>query len=58
MEKDISYLLREFIVNLWELRKLKLNGKDACPDPQSDSSGWDWSELRKGTYIGMTRGVS
>ena len=26
---------------MWELRKLKLYGKDVCSGPQSDSSGWD-----------------
>ena len=44
VEKDFSYLLtvvREFIVGMWELRKLKLYGKDACPGSQSDSSGWN-----------------
>ena len=34
-------VVKEFIVDVWELRKLKLYGKDACPGPQSDSSGWD-----------------
>ena len=34
-------VVNEFIVNVWELRKLKLYGKDARPGPQSDSSGWD-----------------
>ena len=29
---------------MWELRKLNLYGKDACPGPQSDSSGWDWGQ--------------
>ena len=29
------------IVDVWELRKLNLYGKDACPGPQSDSSGWN-----------------
>ena len=41
-EKDFSYLLtvvRKFIVDVWELRDLILYGKDACPVPQSDSSG-------------------
>ena len=42
--KGFSYLhtvVKEFIVNAWELRKLKLYGKDTCPGPQSDSSWWD-----------------
>ena len=30
----ISYLL-------WESRKLKLYGDNACPGPQPNSSGWD-----------------
>ena len=38
VQKDFSFLLKEFIVDVWELRKLT---KDACPGPQSDSSGWD-----------------
>ena len=44
VQKDFSYLLtvvKKFIVDMWELRKLKLYGKDACPGPQFDSSGWD-----------------
>ena len=42
--KDFSYLLtvvNKFIVNVWEVRKLKLYGKDACPGSQSNSLGWD-----------------
>ena len=42
--EDFSYLLsavKEFIVELWELRKLKLYGSSSCPSPHSDSSGWD-----------------
>ena len=32
----------------------KLYGEDACPDPQSDSSEWDWGqdgEFRNGRNI-------
>ena len=39
-----GYLLtvvKEFIVGMWELRKLKFYGKDARPGSQPDSSGWD-----------------
>ena len=31
--------LKEFLVDLWEVRKLKLYGKNTCPGPQSDSLG-------------------
>ena len=44
VQKDFSYLLivvKEFIVDVWDLRKLKFYRKDACPGPQSDSSGRD-----------------
>ena len=40
-EDDFSSLLsivKEFIVNVWESRK---HGENACPGPQSNSSGWD-----------------
>ena len=29
------------IVELWEIRKLKLWGGELCPGPHSESSGWD-----------------
>ena len=29
------------MVELWELRKLKLCSSNSCPSPHSDSSGWD-----------------
>ena len=32
---------REFIAKVWEIRKLKLYGKDTCPGPQSDFLEWD-----------------
>ena len=44
VEKDFIYLLTVVTVDVWELRKQKLYGKDACPGPQSDSSGWDWGQ--------------
>ena len=40
VEKDFSHLLtvvKEFQVDLWEGRKLKLYCKDASPVPQSNS---------------------
>ena len=37
-------VVKEFIVDAWELRKLKLYGKDAYSGPQSDSLGWDWRQ--------------
>ena len=43
-EKDFSYLLaavKEFIVNVWEARKLKLYGDDTQPGLHAGSSGWD-----------------
>ena len=43
-KEDFSYLLsavKQFIVELWELRKLKLYGSNSCLSPHSDSSGWD-----------------
>ena len=43
-QKEFSYLLivvKEFIFDVWDIRKLELYGKDACPGPQSDSTGWD-----------------
>ena len=43
-QNDFSYLLtvvKEFIVDVWELKQLKSYGKDTCPGPQSDSSRWD-----------------
>ena len=41
---DFSSLLsivKEFIVDVWESRKLRLYGENACPGPQPNSSGWD-----------------
>ena len=43
-EDDFSSLLsivKEFIVDVWESRKLRLYGDNACPGPQPNSSGWD-----------------
>jgi hypothetical protein len=43
-EDDFSSLLsivKEFIVDVWESRKLRLYGENACPGPQPNSSGWD-----------------
>ena len=34
-------IVKEFLVDVWESRKLKLYDDNACPAPQSDSSGWD-----------------
>ena len=40
-KKNFSYCLAnvEFLVDLWKVKKLKLYGQNACPGPQSDSSG-------------------
>ena len=41
-QDDFSSLLSmEFIVDVWESRKLRLYGENACPGPQPNSSGWD-----------------
>ena len=43
-EDDCGSLLsvvEEFLVAVWESRKLKLYGDNACPGPQPNSFGWD-----------------
>ena len=43
-EDDFSSLLsivKEFIVDVWESRKLRLYGENICSDPQPNSSVWD-----------------
>ena len=43
-EDDFGSLLsivKEFLVDVWECRKLKLYGDSACPGPQPNSLGWD-----------------
>ena len=43
-EDDFSSLLsivKEFIADVWESRKLRLYGENACPGPQPNSSRWD-----------------
>ena len=41
-EDDFSSLFsKEFIVDVWESRKLRLYGENAYPGPQPNSSGWD-----------------
>ena len=55
-KKDFNYLLsavKEFVVELWELRKLKLYGSHSCPSLHSDSSGWD---LGKGGFCALGYG--
>ena len=37
----LVYIVKEFIVDVWESRKLRLYGENACPGPQPNSSGWD-----------------
>ena len=44
--------LQEYIINLWEVRKVKLYGKPCSTQPQSQSSAGD---LRDGTVVGGQR---
>ena len=42
-EDDFNSLLgivKEFTIDVWESRKLRLYGENACPGPQLNSSGW------------------
>ena len=39
--KRFIIVVKEFIVDVWESRKLRLYGENACPGPQPNSSGWD-----------------
>ena len=45
-------LVKEYIINLWEVRKVKLYGKPCSIQPQSQSSAGD---LRDGTVVGGQR---
>ena len=43
--------VKEFIVDVWESRKLRLYGENVCPGPQPNSLGWDLGQdgkLRNG----------
>ena len=42
-------LVKEYIINLWEVRKVKLYGKPCSTQPQSQSSAGD---PRDGTVVG------
>ena len=35
----VDRIVKEFIVDVWESRKLRLYGENACPGPQPNSSG-------------------
>ena len=45
-------LVKEYIINLWEVRKVKLYGEPCSTQPQSQSSAGD---LRDGTVVGGQR---
>ena len=45
-------LVKEYIINLWEVRKVKLYGEPCCTQPQCQSSAGD---LRDGTVVGGQR---
>ena len=38
-EQNFKSLVKDFIVNVWEVRKQKLYGDDACPNHQSSPGG-------------------
>ena len=38
---DLLTAVKKFTVDMWELMKLKLYGKDACSGPVT---GWDWGQ--------------
>ena len=40
-------IVKEFLVDVWGCRKLKLYGDNACPSPQPNSSGWDRGQVGK-----------
>ena len=47
----MALCVKEFLVDVWESRKLKLYGDNACPGLQPNSSGWDLGQdgkLRNG----------
>ena len=37
-------IAKDFLVDVWESRKLKLYGDNTCPGPQPNSSGWDFGK--------------
>ena len=45
-------LVKEYIIDLWEVRKVKLYGEPCSTQPQSQSSAGD---LRDGTVVGRQR---
>ena len=58
---DFSSLLsivKEFIVDVWESRKLRLYGENACPGPQPNSSGWILVRMVSCGMVGMAGVVS
>ena len=40
--EDTLRLVKEFIIDVWEVRKQKLCGKDTCPKKSSSVSDLDW----------------
>ena len=49
---SILALVNEYIIDLWDVRKVKLYGEPCSTQPQSLSSAWD---LRDGTVVGGQR---
>ena len=49
---SILALVKEYIIDLWEVRKVKLYGEPCSTQPQSQSSAGD---LRDGTVVGGQR---
>ena len=47
--ENFDALVKEYIINLWEVRKVKLYGEPCSTQPQSQSSAGD---LRDGTVVG------
>ena len=45
-------LVKEYIIDVWEVRKVKLYGEPCCTQPQSQSSAGD---PRDGTVVGGQR---
>ena len=45
-------LVKEYIIDVWEVRKVKLYGEPCSTQPQSQSSAWD---PRDGTVVGGQR---
>ena len=41
--KSLLFIVKEYIVDIWEVRKQILYGDDACPSPSRGSGGCHWS---------------